>query len=129
MDGCSITYTTISKETEESTRVTIREGINNIPEDDWESIKAGTHGPHALRLLELGALRVMESNEVKELLSETDLKVPEDVSIANLKLPDATKVITGTHDLQRLTAWLEQDQRVPVRTAIQKRIDVLTGGN
>jgi hypothetical protein len=129
MDGCSITYTTISKETEESTRVTIREGINNIPEDDWESIKAGPHGPHALRLLELGALRVMESNEVKEVLSEADLKVPDDVSIAALKLPDATKVITGTHDLQRLTAWLEQDQRVPVRTAIQKRIDTLTGGS
>ena len=129
MDGCSITYTTISKETGESTRVTIREGINSIPEDDWESIKAGTHGAHALRLLDLGALRVMESDEVKELLSETDLKVPEDVSIANLKLPDATKVITGTHDLQRLAAWLEQDQRVPVRTVIQKRIDTLTGGN
>ncbi len=129
MDGCSITYTTISKETEESTRVTIREGINNIPEDDWKSIKAGPHGPHALRLLELGALRVMESNEVKEILSETDLKVPDEVSIADLKLPDATKVITTTHDLQRLAAWLEKDQRVPVRTAIQKRIDALTGGN
>lgn len=129
MDGCSITYTTISKETEESTRVTIREGINNIPEDDWESIKAGPHGPHALRLLDLGALRVMESNEVKEILSETDLKVPDEVSITDLRLPDATKVITTTHDLQRLAAWLEKDQRVPVRTAIQKRIDTLTGGS
>lgn len=71
----------------------------------------------------------MESNEVKELLSETDLKVPDEVSIADLKLPDATKVITATHDLQCLAAWLEKDQRVPVRTAIQKRIDTLTGGN
>ncbi len=129
MDGCSITYTTISKETEESTRVTICEGINSIPEDHWESIKAGPHGPHALRLVELGALRVMESNEVKELLSETDLKVPDGVSIVNLKLPDATKVITATHDLHRLAAWLEKDQRVPVRAAIQKRIDTLTGNN
>lgn len=122
---CSITFTTIGAAPGETTAVRIRDGINKVDEDEWEQIQ---QKDYAQTLLQLGALRVMKPDEVKEVLSKDDLKTPEDVTITDLKIADAVKVITSTNDLQRLDAWLQDELRNPVRQAITRRINTLTGG-
>jgi len=122
---CSIMFTTIGSEPNTSTTVRIRDGINKVDEDDWEQIKEKAY---AQTLLSLNALRVMEPEEVKEVLTKDDLTVPEDVKISDLKLADAIKVIATVNDLQRLDAWMQDELRNPVRQAITRRINTLTGG-
>ena len=123
---CSINFTTIAEVTGESTTVRICNGLNQVEEEEWENIQKMEY---AIRLLSLGALRVMEATEVKETLDEADLKVPDEVSITNLKIADAVKVVAATHDLQKLDAWLTNEQRVPIRQAIARRVKTLTGGD
>ena len=123
---CSINFSFIAKVTGESTTVRIRDGLNQIEEDDWEKIQ---EKEYTSRLLDLGALRVMEATEVKETLDKADLKVSDEVSITNLKIADAVKVVASTHDLQKLDAWLTDEQRVPIRQAIARRVNTLTGGD
>lgn len=122
---CSINFSFIAKVTGESTTVRIRDGLNKVEEDEWEKIQ---EKEYARRLLDLGALRIMEASEVKETLDKDDLNVSDDVSITRLKIADAVKVVATTHDLQRLDAWLADEQRVPIRQAIARRINTLTGG-
>jgi hypothetical protein len=122
---CSINFSFIAQVTGESTSIRIRDGLNKVDEADWENI---LEREYAQRLLALGALRIMEASEVKETLDKDDLKVPEEVAITNLKIPDAVKVVAATHDLQKLDAWLTDEQRVPIRQAITRRINALTGG-
>lgn len=123
---CSISFSTIAKVTGESTTVCIRNGLNQVKEDEWEKI---LEKEYAQNLLSLGALRVMEAAEVKETLDKDDLKVSDNVSITNLKIADAGKVVAATHDLQKLEAWLGDELRVPIRQAITRRITTLTGGD
>jgi len=123
---CSIMFSKIAKVTGESTTVRIRDGLNKIEDKDWEEIKEKTY---AQRLLALGALRVMDEVEVKDTLDKDDLNIPDDVSISTLKISDAVKVVATTHDLQKLEAWLSDEQRVPLRQAITRRINTLTGGD
>jgi hypothetical protein len=122
---CSINFSFIAKVTGESMTVRIRDGLNKVEEDDWEKIQ---EREYARRLLDLGALRIMEAAEVKETLDKEDLKVSDEVSITGLKIADAVKVVASTHDLQRLDAWLTDEQRTPIRQAITRRINTLTGG-
>jgi len=121
---CSINFSTIVHQ--DTTSVRIRGGINKVDSDKWDGIKGQ---PYAQRLLKIGALRVMEETEVKEVLTDEELNVPEDVKLTDLSIPDATQVIGATHDLQRLGAWLEEEKRVPVRKGLQRRIDTLSGGD
>ena len=123
---CSVTFTTIGKATGETVGTRLCNGVNRVAEEEWENIK---EKEAAKRLLSLGALRVMEADEVKETLEADDLHVPDDVSLADLKLQDATKVASTTHDLQRLEAWLTDEQRNPVRQAITRQINKLTNGD
>ena len=123
---CSINFSFIAPVTGESTTIRIRDGLNKVDEADWENI---LEREYARRLLDLGALRIMEASEVKETLDKDDLKVPEEVAITNLKIPDAVKVVAATHDLQKLDAWLADEQRVPIRQAITRRVNTLTGGD
>jgi hypothetical protein len=123
---CSINFSFIAEVTGESTTVRIRDGLNQIEEDEWEKIQ---DKEYARRLLDLGALRIMEAAEVKETLDKEDLKVSDDVSITGLKIADAVKVVASTHDLQKLDTWLADEQRVPIRQAITRRINTLTGGD
>jgi hypothetical protein len=123
---CSINFSFIAEVTGESTTIRIRDGLNQIEEDEWEKIQ---DKEYARRLLALGALRVMEATEVKETLDKSDLKVSDEVSITNLKIADAAKVVASTHDLQKLDAWLTDEQRVPIRQAITRRINTLNGGD
>jgi len=123
---CSINFSFIAEVTGESTTIRIRDGLNKVEEDEWEKIQ---EKEYTRRLLDLGALRVMEAAEVKETLNKDDLKVPDEVSITNLQIPDAVKVVASTHDLQKLDAWLADEQRVPIRQAIARRINTLTGGD
>jgi hypothetical protein len=123
---CSINFSFIAEVTGESRTVRIRDGLNKVEEDDWENIQ---QREYARRLLNLGALRIMEAAEVKENLDKVDLKVSDDVSITNLKIADAVKVVASTHDLQKLDTWLADEQRVPIRQAIARRINTLTGGD
>lgn len=122
---CSINFSFIANVTGESTTIRIRDGLNQVNENDWEKIQ---EREYARRLLALGALRIMQPAEVKDILEKEDLSVPEDVSITNLKIPDAVKVVASTHDLQKLDAWLADEQRVPIRQAITRRVNALTGG-
>lgn len=122
---CSINFSFIGKETGETETIRIRDGLNNVDEEVWDKIQ---EKEYAKNLLAYGALRVMEANEVKEVLDKADLKVPEEVSIDKLKLADAVKVVGSTHDLQKLDAWLTDEQRTPVRQAITRRLATLTGG-
>jgi hypothetical protein len=123
---CSINFSFIAEVTGESTTVRIRDGLNQIEEDEWEKIQ---DKEYVRRLLALGALRVMEAAEVKETLDEADLKVSDEVSITDLKIADAVKVVASTHDLQKLEAWLTDEQRVPIRQALTRRINTLSGGD
>jgi hypothetical protein len=122
---CSINFSFIAKVTGESTTIRIRDGLNKVDEADWENI---LEREYARRLLNLGALRIMEETEVKETLDKADLKIPDEVSITNLKVADAVKVVAQAHDLQKLDAWLADEQRTPIRQAITRRINALTGG-
>jgi hypothetical protein len=123
---CSISFSFIGKVTGETETIRIRDGLNKVSEEDWERIE---EKEYTKRLLTLGALRVMEAKEVKDLLDKEDLDIPEDVSLAGLKIADASKVVASAHDLQKLDAWLADEQRVPVRQAITRRIAALTGGD
>lgn len=123
---CSITFTTIGKATGETVGTRLCSGLNQIPEEVWLNIR---EKEDAKRLLSLGALRVMDADEVKETLEADDLHVPDDVSIADLKLQDAIKVTSTTYDLQRLEAWLADEQRNAVRQAITRQINKLTNGD
>jgi hypothetical protein len=123
---CSISFSTIATVQGESTCTRISSGLNQIEEEEWEQIQTKEY---AQKLLSLQALRVMEPDEVKETLDKDDLKVPDEVSITDLKLADAVKVVSTIHDLQKLEAWLTDEQRTPVRQAISRRINTLTGGD
>jgi hypothetical protein len=123
---CSISFSAIATAQGESTCTRISSGLNQIEEEEWEQIQTKEY---AQKLLSLQALRVMEPHEVKETLDKDDLKVADEVSITDLKLADAVKVVSTAHDLQKLEAWLTDEQRVPVRQAITRRISTLTGGD
>ena len=123
---CFITFSFIQAQSEgETTRVVFQPGLNqNISEEDWEKI---LEKPVAQNMLAQGSLRVVKETELPEVLKDEDLPsdTPRALDLSKLSVADANAAINKLHDIPALLKLQETEKRVPVRTAITRRINTL----
>ena len=123
---CIVTFSFIKAQSEgETTRVVLQPGLNqNIAEEDWEKI---LEKEVAQRMLSTNALRVVEEIEIPEVLNDEDLPGanPRGLDISKLAMADASAAVNKLHDIPALLKLQETEKRVPVRTAITRRINTL----
>lgn len=125
---CNITFSFIpSKEEkdagEETTRVTFVNGLNrNIDPEHWKKI---AEKEVAIRMLKVGSLRVVETDEPEVLKPEDINGDPTEVKLDDLSVKEAVEAVSRLHDVRVLTVLKEKELRVPVRSAISRRISTL----
>lgn len=103
--------------------IDIQAGVNrDFPENVWEKIQ---NYDYVKTLLSIGALRVTE--DVEEVPTPSTPEVTTD-SLAQLPKEEALQLVEASMDPAQLSRWNATDNRIPVKNAIQRRLNAISEG-
>jgi hypothetical protein len=104
----------------ETGMIQLSPGVNaDVPENKWKQARQNNS---VKRLMAIGAIEELKQEPtVQEIPSSA-------VTLSELPLSDALRMIEIMHDEQHLADWKNKEGRVRVRNAINKRIELVKTG-
>ena len=104
----------------ETGMIQLSPGVNaDVPENKWKQARQNNS---VKRLMAIGAIEELKQEPtVQEIPSSA-------VTLSELPLSDALRMIEIMHDEQHLKDWKNKEGRVRVRNAINKRIELVKTG-
>ena len=104
----------------ETGMIQLSPGVNaDVPENKWKQARQNNS---VKRLMAIGAIEELKQEPtVQEIPSSA-------VTLSELPLGDALRMIEIMHDEQHLKDWKSKEGRVRVRNAINKRIELIKLG-
>lgn len=97
-------------------------GTNEVDADLW---KLATEIKTTIRKRQAnGSTRKIEASLIDVLVKAGDLTY-EDTTLDTMNAAQAAKTVSTTYDVQLLEAWLASEKRSPIRSVIERQIELL----